>query len=472
MQQLDSSMFPGFPGFVDETPSRSSIKSKGGSDYSDWPGFEEDQPSTSTSRRKNYDEMLREIERRIQLGLPVDARDVDTLIDAGMFELPEDYRLEGGEYVSRKTSSMRSLGYQPSMAPGGDMIYGSGMGGALTGEDTRRILAMQPTGPTAEQISVVEGARGRIASRMRDEEQYGIGRPSVYDINQELERMRQLGTRERAKKPESKFERKLRKQREEDPMKWLNYTQSQQRLTLEQEKFAEKKASQAKVEKRWTAIGDWIIKHAGDPAYEPYIAKVEDLKKGFVESVDPLAAIAAIEAEVKTANAEAERKLSERIATEQRANTEFDRRRNRINEDSIASEQRAAKRAQVNDANKNSAKLTQEINEINDDIAGKKAGLAGLQELIDSLGEDEERIAEAQKAIQVQQIAIDRLEGELASKQARLSQMSGFGGTQALPESATTTNDFGDASGYPEGARARNANGQIIVVRNGRWVLE
>jgi len=59
--------------------------------------------------------------------------------------------------------------------------------------------------------------------------------------------------------------------------------------------------------------------------------------------------------------------------------------------------------------------------------------------LIASLGEDEERIADAQKAIQVQQIAIDRLEGELASKQSRLSQMSGFGGTQALPEGAQST---------------------------------
>lgn len=463
----------------EDRSSRGSIRSKSNDDYSDFPGFEDAAPSRRTGGEDDLQKLLERIERRLVLGMEIDARDMDKLIDAGLLELPREYVREGGVYKLSKLPEFRSraaqegLGYQPSMTPGGGMAYGSGMGGALTGEDTRRILAMQPTGPTPEQISFVEGARGRIASRMRDEEQYGIGRPSVYDINQELERMRQLGTRARAEKPkESKFERKLRKQQEEDPLKWLTYLQTQKRLSLQDEEFAEKKARQAKVETRWGAISDWIIKHAGNPAYEPYIAKVEDLRKGFVEAVDPLAAIAAIEAAVKTANAQAEKELEDWRAKRQIENDEYDRRQRNRNSDRIAFEQWQAESDKVDDANKNSATLNQEIYKIDDEIAGLNEYLAGLRDLTKSETASDERKAEAEEAIQATELKLRQAIGRRESKQSRLSKMSGFGGTQAVPEGATQTNDFGDVSGYPEGSRARNPNGQIIVVRNGRWVLE
>jgi hypothetical protein len=382
-----------------------------------------------------YQKLLRDIERRIRTGQPANKREVDLLIERGLLELPEDYVLEGNRYVRMlmpeiRTKEQEEMGVTPSMAPGGGIAFGSGFRGALTGDEAMALLPQRPTGPTPEQISLVERARGRIASLKHylDPAQVEWSLGGAERANLELERMASLREASRPK-PKSKAERNFEKWAEANPAaaKELETRISQEKRLSKQAESKEERAKQA-VELR-RQISEAIKSGKYDPEV---VAILNELKsESYKEGTDVETIFIQAQSLFESATKERSRELQEQLDKEERSAGEWDRRQDRERKDRIAAEERAEKRRSVADENKTSYALQDEIGEINDEIANEMAEINRLERDIKSFKEGAEGFTREEmiRAKQSREIRVYGLRAELQSKQSRLATMPGFGGT-------------------------------------------
>lgn len=413
---------------------------------------------TSNNTQDEID--LRDIERRIDLGLPFDAKTFDRLYKKKLItSLPENYSLSGGKYVMKrakaaiKTKSMSDLGFAPTSAIGGGMVYGSGPKGALTGEDVRLELARSDANRRAQQEAVIMGAQAAIrgAASKRG------GALTSEQANLQLKEMVAKSEAEKeyyAKygkgKPVggiSRAERNFAKWKEENPAAAAEL-ELRQKQEVRLAKAQETKESRAERAKDLRSQINEAIKSGQYPA--EVIAQLKELKSvSYQDGADVDAIFAEAKALFDVATSENAAKLKEEQAKEARAKEEWDR---RLKESEDMQQRMANFRsnlAGISDAEKLSGdfrrSIENEIRNLRQEIEKNKAWLNHPEHGPNA------------------QITNQGLENEIKFLESQLSGASTAGGMQE---------ESFDATGEPEGKRARSQDGSIYVVRNGRWVRE
>jgi hypothetical protein len=242
----------------------------------------------------------------------------------------------------------------------------------------------------------------------------------------------------------SRFERNLEKQKNENPIAWMQY---QRQLDAEKRLQDQAKSEEDRRERR-RAVRQRISEAIASGEYSSeVVAALNGLKnRSFDENADPddalTEAMAIVETQKKKQQEDYQAQLDKearakeaQIEKETRAATEWDRRKGVSNSDRIAAENRATARRRVADEQKSASTIQREINEIGDDLASANAEIAELERLATELGEDEKnagRIGEIGNAIQTRRVQLSGLQAELQSKQSRAP--SPAGGRNLSPE--------------------------------------
>jgi len=367
-------------------------------------------PTRTSSYKKKT---KRDVERMFEMGEDVDLVDV---VDSGA-GVPDDYELRGNKFVLK------------SMLPGGRMGTGSGIFGELTGTDVRGILGGREASRQASQDALISEARGKIASRRSEQDAIkALEQQSILD---------QMVAREEARKAKlsgttgvgmGRTERNYRKWAEENPEKAKELELRGASLTLEQEKFIEAKAKTQKQADAISRMDAFIQEHKDDLEFNGIIGELNTVRGAILAGMSMDSATTMIENKLKSAEEKAARKQEEQILREGRSAAEWDRRRSAINSDRIEAERRAEGRRRVNDANKTSYVIQEEINQIQDDMASAQAQISELETLANELSVDPknaERVTEITNAIQARRVQVSGLQAELSSKQSRAQSPAG-----------------------------------------------
>jgi hypothetical protein len=433
--------------------------------------------SRSSSSGKTPFDRVREVKRKLSLGLPVDADEFLELVsmDSSLY-LPDNYEQVGRQFV---LSPSRRSG---TMTKDGDTIFGRGPFGSMTGEEAMGMLSQRPSGFTPFQSSLIDDTRGRIASRKQELEAFeapyrqralgGDNRMFLSESGRRLEQMK----REEAERKEkvaaglgtktgrTKFERALERQKNENPIAWMQY----QRQLDAEKRLQDQAASDEDRRKRRREVREKISKAIASGEYSSeVVAALNGLKnRSFDENADPddalTEAMAIVETQKKKQQEDYQAQLDKegrakeaQIEKETRAATEWDRRKGVSNSDRIAAENRATARRRVADEQKSASTIQREINEIGDDLASANAEIAELERLATELGEDEKnagRIGEIGSAIQARRVQLSGLQAELQSKQSRAPQSPAGGMNQYSERNPARPQTQRDFDSLPAGA--------------------
>jgi len=226
-----------------------------------------------------------------------------------------------------------------------------------------------------------------------------------------------------------------------DPQKYKDYQLAKSRYELDLAKET-RLADKEKAKKQILEDVNKAIKSGNLDA--DTISQLNNLNsRRFEPGADVDGIVAEMGALAESARAKEARAIDRDIDRETRAKTEWDRKRDIINNDRISAENRAVSRRRVDDRTKSQAVIQNELNEVSDDIYSANAEIAELERLaaelspsVDdpSLTPEEKKIVEGiraanaprvqeiNSAIQARRVQLSGLQAELQSKQSRAPQ--------------------------------------------------
>ena len=278
------------------------------------------------SKKKSRTDRIKEIERKIRLGLDFDADEADEL---GVY-IPRDYERQGRAYVRKKIVRPESAGFTPTTYFDGGSIYGSGPKGSLTGEDVRGILGERESQRAAGQEAFLQGAIGKIKSRQAEQAGYkAMEQQSILDEMIAMEKDRKAKLSGTTSVGMGRTERQYKKWAEKNPEKAKDLELRGRSITLEEQKFIEAKAKTKKQSEAISAMDAFIQENKDDPEFKGIIGELNTFR-GAILAGTPIDSVSTmIENKLKSAEEKAAKKQEDQLAKEARAEETQIRRENR-----------------------------------------------------------------------------------------------------------------------------------------------